>query len=102
MLEPIHSNVTIAIRPEDIKFLGEVGAISSPLLDRPCLIANINSLEFLGAGYLVNVSLEGDSREEILVNLPIEIARKINFNSSQCRLALQLPPELIKIFQLLN
>ncbi|MGL5083473.1 MAG: putative 2-aminoethylphosphonate ABC transporter ATP-binding protein [Microcoleaceae cyanobacterium] len=99
VLQEINSTVNIAVRPEDIKLLGEVDTVNSQQLNLPnVLIVNVDSTEFLGSSYLIVVSPEGDSKDKISVNIPIEIARQLSLNSLDCCLAVQLPPELIKVF----
>lgn len=99
-LEPIDSQVTIAIRPEDIRLIGVADEINWETINLPNVIqADVEALEFLGSGYLVTLSPDGNSKQQITINIPIHDARQLDLRPNSCCLAIQLPPELIKIFE---
>lgn len=98
-ISPPNTAVTLAIRPEDIRLLGEVSDRSSSSANLPNLItAEVESFEFQGSGYLVSLRPEGDAKEGLMIDIPIYEARQIDLQPQDCCLELQIPPELIRLF----
>lgn len=91
---PINQKVTAAIRPEDVRVLAE----DSHYPSLPNVVtAEVQGIEFLGAGYLVNLLPEGDSKEAIAIDLSVYEARQLDLGPGSL-LQIQLPPESIQVF----
>ncbi|MGF1490994.1 MAG: putative 2-aminoethylphosphonate ABC transporter ATP-binding protein [Microcoleaceae cyanobacterium] len=91
--------VELAIRPEDIRLIGELDSVDQETLNSPnILAADVESFEFLGSSYLVNLRPEGNGKSVITIGIPIHEARQVNLRPNECCLAIYVPPELIRIF----
>lgn len=91
---PVNQKVTAAIRPEDVRVLAK-DTLHSSLAN--IVTAEVQGMEFLGAGYLVNLLPEGDSKEAIALDLSVHEARRLDLGSGSL-LQIQLPPESIQVF----
>ncbi len=95
--------VTLAIRPEDLCLLGEVNHLDPEVLSRPNIIqAEVEALEFQGSSYLVTLNLPGEAQAQLaqlMIDVPIHDVRQLDFRRHGSRLAIQIPPELIRIFE---
>ncbi|MFM7326358.1 MAG: ABC transporter ATP-binding protein, partial [Nodosilinea sp.] len=85
--------ITIAIRPEDIRV---VDALPSTPLPNP-VEAEVISREFLGSGYRLELSLAGNARQPITLEISANRARSMGIDSLEA-LTIQLPPEMIRVF----
>ncbi len=86
--------VAIAIRPEDIRV---VPPDSSDRSQPNVLTAVVESLEFLGACYLVTLRPDGNAKTPMLVEISIYVAQTLDL-SMDATLTLHLPPQHIRTF----
>ena len=91
-----NQQVTIAIRPEDIRLLGNAEQGGNYGIN--VMTADIETSEFLGTGYLLSLTPEGNAKESIFLNVSIHEAREFDLRPGCCRVLIQFPPELIKMF----
>jgi iron(III) transport system ATP-binding protein len=84
--------VAIAIRPEDIRV---VDPTTGPVPNQ--VNADVISREFLGSGYRLELSLAGNARQPIILEISANRARSMGVDSLQS-LAIQLPPDMIRVF----
>jgi len=84
--------VAIAIRPEDIRV---VDPTTGPVPNQ--VNADVISREFLGSGYRLELSLAGNARQPITLEISANRARSMGVDSLQS-LAIQLPPDMIRVF----
>ena len=92
---PANAKVRIAIRPEDIRLLDR----SSPHVNGTnTLQAEVEDLEFLGSKYLVTLRPQGDSKEQITIELTIHEAQQLD-PDTHSSLTIHLPPDQIRVFE---
>lgn len=84
--------VTIAIRPEDIRVVDEVSSSQTNVAE-----AEVVSTEFLGSGYRLELSVSGNARQPISLDISSNRARSMGIETLKS-LAIQLPPEMIRVF----
>ncbi len=84
--------VTIAIRPEDIRVVEEVSAAQLNRAE-----AEVVSTEFLGSGYRLELSVSGNARQPISLDISSNRARAMDIETLKS-LAIELPPEMIRVF----
>jgi len=92
---PTDAPVRIAVRPEDIRLLDQTNL---QLEGTNVLTAEVEELEFLGSKYLVTIRPSGDSKEKLVIELSIREAQQIDLSLNSA-LTIQLPPELIRVFE---
>ena len=83
--------VAIAIRPEDMR----VADIAPGAPNR--VEADVVSREFLGAGYRLELTLAGNARQPITLEISANRARTLGVESVES-LSIQLPPDMIRVF----
>jgi iron(III) transport system ATP-binding protein len=88
---PVGQVVAIAIRPEDIR----VADIAPGVPNR--VEADVVSREFLGAGYRLELTLSGNARQPITLEISANRARTLGVEALEA-LSIQLPPEMIRVF----
>ncbi|WP_017301574.1 putative 2-aminoethylphosphonate ABC transporter ATP-binding protein [Nodosilinea nodulosa] len=88
---PVGQAVSIAIRPEDMR-------VADIATDAPNRVeADVVSREFLGAGYRLDLTLSGNARQPITLEISANRARNLNVEALEA-LSIQLPPEMIRVF----
>ncbi len=89
-----NSQVTIAIRPEDIHILHP----SSDSTNLPnVLTTEIEGIEFLGSVYQLALRPDGDAKERLTCEVSLHEARHLDL-ALNTLLRIQLPPDLIRVF----
>ena len=91
---PPDTPIRIAVRPEDIRLLDESASQAEEI---NVLAAEVEELEFLGSKYLVTMRPNGNSKEKLVVELSLREAQNVDL-SPNSTLSIQLPPELIRVF----
>lgn len=91
-LPPGHG-VVLAIRPEDMRVVQGEGGLGAPNQVK----AEVLGREFLGSGYRLDLSLAGNARQPITLEISANRARVMDIETLEY-LTIQLPPELIRIF----
>ncbi len=89
---PVGQKVTLAIRPEDIQ-VAENSAIQLSNLAE----AEVISTEFLGSGYRLELSISGNARQPITLDISSNRARAMGIETLEA-VSIQLPPEMIRVF----
>ena len=90
---PINQNAFLAIRPEDVRVLGDNASNGLPNV----LTTVVEGLEFLGSSYQLSLHPADIIEQPIWVE--ISAAEALQFDLSiQSRLSIQLPPEKIRVF----
>jgi iron(III) transport system ATP-binding protein len=89
---PVGQKVTIAIRPEDIRVVNDAPPAPANVVD-----AEVISTEFLGSGYRLELSVSGNARQPITLDISSNRARSMGIETLES-LAIQLPPEMIRVF----
>jgi iron(III) transport system ATP-binding protein len=90
---PVGQPVTIAIRPEEIR----VDADSLQAHMPNVVEAEVMDIEFLGVGYRLELSLAGNARQTVALEISANRARSMDINSLKT-FSIQLPPEMIRVF----
>jgi iron(III) transport system ATP-binding protein len=85
--------VVIALRPEDMRVIDTPSATPVPNQVK----AEVLGREFLGAGYRLDLTLEGNARQPIALEISANRARAMGVESLTA-LTIQLPPEMIRVF----
>lgn len=83
--------VSIAIRPEDVRLVPGDANLPNQIT------ATVESVEFLGSGYHVTLSPQGDAKEIMTIELSTHQVNNLDL-TPQAILNIQLPPEHIQIF----
>ncbi|AFZ33357.1 2-aminoethylphosphonate ABC transport system, ATP-binding protein component (plasmid) [Gloeocapsa sp. PCC 7428] len=86
-------SVSIAIRPEDVQVLNT----ANQHLVANAIAAEVQSIEFLGSGFLVGLRPEGNFKELICANISAQAARQLDLTEGSA-FQIQLPPESIRVF----
>lgn len=89
----IEQKMTLAIRPEDINILLEKEANTSDNI----VTATVEDIEFLGSVYRLTVSPQGYGKDNLIVEISISQARKLDLDNLQS-VTLHFPPECIQVF----
>lgn len=91
---PIGQAVVIAIRPEDMRIVSDLPSDH----DLPNRVeAEVISTEFLGAGYRLELTLSGNARQPITLEISANRARNMGIDALET-LSIQLPPDMIRVF----
>lgn len=91
---PIGQAVVIAIRPEDMRVVSDLPSDH----DLPNRVeAEVISTEFLGAGYRLELTLSGNARQPITLEISANRARNMGIDALET-LSIQLPPDMIRVF----
>jgi iron(III) transport system ATP-binding protein len=85
--------VVIAIRPEDMRVVDTASPVSAPNQAEAEVVAR----EFIGSGYRLDLTLAGNARQPITLEISANRARSMEVDSLQS-LSIQLPPEMIRVF----
>jgi iron(III) transport system ATP-binding protein len=89
---PVGQRVSIAIRPEDIRVMD--GAVTpAPNVAE----AEVLGTEFLGSGYRLELSVSGNARQPMTLEISSNRARAMAIETLES-LAIQLSPEMIRVF----
>jgi iron(III) transport system ATP-binding protein len=88
----VGQKVTITIRPEDIQVVNDATTAQANVVD-----AEVLSTEFLGSGYRLELSVAGNARQPITLDISSNRARSMDIETLES-LAIQLPPEMIRVF----
>jgi iron(III) transport system ATP-binding protein len=88
---PVGQAVSIAIRPEDMR----VADIAPTAPNR--VEADVISREFIGSGYRLDLTLSGNARQPITLEISANRARAMGVEALES-LSIQLPPEMIRVF----
>jgi iron(III) transport system ATP-binding protein len=88
---PVGQAVAIAIRPEDMR-------VVDTTTHQPNQVeADVISREFIGSGYRLDLTLSGNARQPITLEISANRARAMGVESLES-LSIQLPPEMIRVF----
>ncbi len=88
---PVGQAVSIAIRPEDMRVVDGIASLPNQAE------ADVVSREFLGSGYRLDLTLSGNARQPITLEISANLARTMGVELLES-LSLQLPPEMIRVF----
>jgi iron(III) transport system ATP-binding protein len=88
---PVGQAVSIAIRPEDMRVVDGTATVPNQAE------ADVVSREFLGSGYRLDLTLSGNARQPITLEISANRARTMGVESLES-LSIQLPPEMIRVF----
>lgn len=91
----LNQNVMATIRPEDIQVISETAASTESWVNT--LTAQIQSIEFLGSGYRLDLTPEEDCPNSLILDISSQDARQLNL-ALGVSLRLQLPPEFLCVF----
>jgi iron(III) transport system ATP-binding protein len=88
----------LAIRPEDIQVM-EPTAPNTDASDpgTNVVVAEVIETEFLGSGYRLELTLAGNARQPITLEISSNRARKMGIDALKT-LSIQLPPERLRVF----
>jgi iron(III) transport system ATP-binding protein len=89
---PVGQKATLAIRPEDIRVADNSAIQLSNLAE-----AEVISTEFLGSGYRLELSISGNARQPITLDISSNRARAMDIETLET-VSIQLPPEMIRVF----
>ncbi|WP_008308686.1 putative 2-aminoethylphosphonate ABC transporter ATP-binding protein [Leptolyngbya sp. PCC 6406] len=90
---PVDQVAHVAIRPEDIRVLPAGNQVETA----NTLTAQVQSFEFLGSGYRVLLSPDGNAKETVVVEISAQESRTLDLKPDMV-LRIQFPPELIRVF----
>ncbi|MBF2048784.1 MAG: putative 2-aminoethylphosphonate ABC transporter ATP-binding protein [Leptolyngbya sp. IPPAS B-1204] len=90
----VNQSVKVAIRPEEIRVLTDTEAQANP---QNLLSAEVQSMEYLGTGYLVTCVPDGDAKETLLIDVSTFEARGLGLGQGS-NLKLYLPPDHVQVF----
>ncbi|MGF1566796.1 MAG: putative 2-aminoethylphosphonate ABC transporter ATP-binding protein [Nodosilinea sp.] len=85
--------VVIAIRPEDMQVVDTPGPTPVPNQVQADVVAR----EFLGSGYRLDLTLAGNARQPITLEISANRARAMGVDTLEA-LTIQLPPGMIRVF----
>lgn len=89
---PVGQQVTIAIRPEDIRVADNAATQLANVAE-----AEVVSTEFLGSGYRLELSVAGNARQPITLDISSNRARSMGIETLES-LSIQFSPEMIRVF----
>ncbi|MFH7243677.1 MAG: putative 2-aminoethylphosphonate ABC transporter ATP-binding protein [Spirulina sp.] len=89
---PVGQRISIAIRPEDIRVMDSAATPDSNVAE-----AEVLGTEFLGSGYRLELSISGNARQPMTLDISSHRARAMAIETLES-LAIQLPPEMIRVF----
>jgi len=90
---PKDQAVAVAMRPEDIQLLDPHHSGGQENV----LVAEVLSSEFLGSGYRLSLSPDGNSRELLTLDVSTHQARTLNLSEASA-LRIHIPADLIHVF----
>jgi len=90
----VNQPVRIAIRPEDIRVLS---AAEAQTHSQNVISADVQSMEYMGTGYLVTCAPDGNAKEQITIDLSTFESGALELKPGSI-LRLYLPPDQVQVF----
>jgi len=90
----VNQPVQIAIRPEDIRVLSEAEVQSYA---QNVILAEVQSMEYMGTGYLVTCAPDGNAKDQITIDLSTFESGALELEPGST-LRLYLPPDQVQVF----
>ena len=90
----VNQPVRIAIRPEDIRVLS---VAESQTHSQNVISAEVQSMEYMGTGYLVTCAPDGNAKDQITIDLSTFESGALGLESGST-LRLYLPPDQVQVF----